>query len=593
MGLISTITKRISGVFATPRPEPRPDRIVNFFEGWLQSTGWQQTAYRNELVQQYRGWSYVAIDARSAESACLTPKVCRIVDGDEVDGDYRKSLRQAKSLVERDDIRAAHYRKYVNKSLKRKALANLQDSDELEQVGSHHPLVKLLKRPNNHDVAYTFFYRIPMFLRLSGVCYIWVVPNLAGRPVQLWVLPPQWVREFATDKDNKETDKLIGSYEIRPTNSISIGVDYGQGWFGGGGAAKRVDESEVIKIAYPNPMSLTDSYSPQTATSAWGDVSNAIDSSRVQALVNGAYPGVVLELDKEMEAPSDIDLQSIIDRFSEKAAGVRNNRKPYVLAPGMTLVPSPWQSPVELDHTNSATQIRDSLLAAHRTGPTIAGITEQTSFAADTAARQGFYHGTLRPDLKMIGEVLTERLATRFEEHAEELVIWWEDPTPEDPEFKLKKAQQLAALSANTPNEIREDFGQQPFEFGGDDPMGAMGQQPLPWNTGEQPMGMPGMDGSMGQQPGMDQGMGDEQNGVEPDFSVLDQLLGGENGDTNGKPPAGNIPSPLTKRLNGNGYHGLVDLTRKAIAAPIPKEDTRTDDEIYADFRKQFEEQLL
>lgn len=547
MGLIASIAKRLGigrvpSAFAPPPKESAADKIIAFLQGWQRSNiATTYTLQRIDQVAAFRGWPYVAIDARCSESACLTPKVCRIVDGEQVESDYRKSLYAAKSLGERDWVRAQRRRKYLTKSMRRKALAHVQDSDEMEQVSSKHPLVKLLQNPNGPDVAYTLSYRMHLYLRLTGVTYLWVVNNVLGKPCQLWCLPSHWVYEFPTDAHGQPTEKLVGSYEIRPQN-VTSPLDYGFGWFPGAGGRKRVDESEIIKIAYVNPQSLTDGYSPVGATSAWTDVSNAIDSSRVQALQNGAYPGVVLELDKEMTAPDMPALQRIFDRFSEKVAGVRNSRKPYVLAPGMKLAPSPYQSSVEMDHVNGATQIRDFQMAAHRVGPTIAGITEQTSFAADTAARMGFYHGTLRPDLMFIGQVLTEKLASRFED---DLCIWWDDPTPDDPDYKLKAAESLNRMSANTPNEIREDFGKEPFEFGGDDPMGSMGQQPLPWATGEQPAMMPGMDG--GQFPPEGGGQGD--NAMD---SVMGELLGGAGGD--GASETSGLPTPLKDRLaNGNG----------------------------------------
>lgn len=573
MSLTASIFKRLQS-FVAPAPAARPpDSIVTFLQNWQSGalTGnWTQD--RVNLANQFHGWNYVAIGAIAEEAACLAPQICRVVDGQEVRGELRKSLTSrgapawnCEASIERD-VR----RRFLSKSMKRKALANLQESDELEPISSDHALVKLLKNPNGPDVAYSFYYRYWMYMRLIGSAYIWIVPNRSGMPCQLWVIPSHWVREFATDANGKPTEKLVGSYEIRPMSGYGYG-DFtanftGGGWMPGMGGVKRVDESEIIKIAYPNPLSLVDGLSPVAACGSWLDVSSAIDNSRVQAFYNGAFPGVILQLDKEVSAPDKSQLDRIYERFAEKVSGVRNSRKPYVLAPGLTLAPSPWQSPVEMDHVQSANQIRDWLLAMHRVGPTIAGITEQTSFAADTAARQGFYHGTLRPQLKFLGEVLTEKLCPRFAKPGEKLVCYWPDPTPDDPETKLKEAQALAALSANTPNEIRENFGKKPFEFGGDDPMGSMGQQPLPWATGEQSMGMGGMDGGpLPPEGGQSSDAEPSQGDADPMDDVMRELLAG-GGEGASERPGQAIPTPLAKSLldringekslgNGNGKH--------------------------------------
>src|SRR6185436_3516419 len=232
MGILSSIAKRIGlgglpSAFAPPPKESAPDKIVAFFEGWQRSGVSQNyTINRVDHVAAFRGWAYVAIDARCSESACLTLKVCRIVDGEQVEKDYRKSLYADKSLQDRDWVRAERRRKYLTKSMRKKALAHVQDSDEMEQVPSKHPLVKLLQNPNGPDVAYTFFYRLFMYLRLTGVSYIWVVNNVMGKPCQLWCLPSHWVYEFPTDVQGNPTEKLVGSYEIRPMN-VATPADYG------------------------------------------------------------------------------------------------------------------------------------------------------------------------------------------------------------------------------------------------------------------------------------------------------------------------------------------------------------------------------
>ena len=493
MGFLASLVKRITSNFAPPPPAKPRDAIVQFLQGWQSGSLGNWTQNRIELVNHFRSWPYVAIKSICEEIACQTPQICRIVEGAAIEAEMTRSLHLAKSFQERDQIRRAYARRLVPKSLRRKALAHMQQDDEMEPVDKSHPLVKLLQNPNGPDVAWTFFYRIPMYLMLTGTAYIYVAPNRVGQPCQLWVVPSHWVREFPHDVHGQPVDKLVGSYEITPSAGY-VANDYSQGWFLGGGGRRKVDESEIIKISFPSPISLVDGWAPTAAVGQWIDISGAIGNSRVQTFYNGAFPGVVLQLDKEVAAPTQDELIRIMAKFEEKAVGVRNSRRSYVLAPGMTLAPY-GQTSVEMDYVNSETQSRDQLLAAFRVGPTVAGITEQTSYAADTAARLGFYHSTLKPLLMLIGQVMTEKLASRF---GEDLVVYWQDPTPDDPEFVLKRNESMFRNSSITPNEIRADAGMEPFEYGGDDPMGSMGQQPLPWATGE----MPGVDGM-----GMEQGI--------------------------------------------------------------------------------------
>lgn len=538
MSLTGNLIKSIGGLFT----KSRRDRVVELVPNYMASanTSYQFNWARSEFINAYRGWNYVAIKAICEEIAGLSPSIMKREDGREVHEQYRKSIKAA-TWEERAAITESHRRLYLSKSMKRKALANLQDSDELKPVSHDHPLCKLLRKPNPSDVSWTFWYKVFMYLELTGASYIWKAKNRLGRTTQLWVVPSHWVFEFP----DREGEKLIGYYEIRPSVGVyPLDTGYGAGWFPGGGGSERRPADQFIKIAYPSPYTLVDGYAPVQAIGTWIDVSNNIDRSRVQKFANGAFPGVVLELDKGITDPPDEAAgERIRTAFAETYQGVRNTGKPAILGPGMKMVPY-GQTSVEMDYTNSADQSRGNLMAAHRVPQSIAGIVELSTFANAAAAKSNFYSSCIKPKLVLTGQKLTEELANEYDE---DLIAYWNEPEAAnaDPDFKLKADDTRLKNQTKTPNEVREDNGDAPWEHGGDDPMGSPGMQPIPWNTGEEPMQMPGM--QPGGMPGQEQQPQD--GGDDAMDSVMQTLLNGDGASE----PSGEKSLNRIASMNGNG----------------------------------------
>jgi hypothetical protein len=65
------------------------------------------------------------------------------------------------------------------------------------------------------------------------------------------------------------------------------------------------------------------------------------------------------------------------------------------------------------------------------------------------------------------------------------LVMFHDDLAPEDPEQKREDLEVQGRLGAVTPNEVRQEYGREPYKRGGDDPLVPMTLSVLPINTGE------------------------------------------------------------------------------------------------------------
>lgn len=381
------------------------------------------TADRIELARHYKAWNYIAIRAIAEEIACHPPSIAIVRTREQAKA---KKLNVLKS---RD---------------RRKAISSIQSHEELEPVDSSHPLARLLANPNEPDVAWDFWFETILYLEQQGNSYWWVVNNGLGVPCELWVLPAHWVWPIS----GKE--KIVDHYEVRP--------------FGVPGAGRQIKfrADEIIHFRYKNPLSKIDGFAPPTAGAEWIDSAESMDAERYYGFKNGVWPGMVLELDSEFGEPDPADIKALYQQFSERLRGENKRQAPIILPPGVT-PHTVTRTNAEMDYYNSADQMKDWVLAIHRVGKSIAGIAEDVNYASMIATTANFCSRTIRPKLSMIGQVVTEKLAKRFDPS---LMVYWEDITPDDPAQKTQDMYIDFACDAITPNEIRAERGREPLDGG-------------------------------------------------------------------------------------------------------------------------------
>ena len=449
------------------------------FPGWNMASFAAWSANRSELVQHWRGWNYVAGRAICEEFAGMRPNLAYRRSANHVAGLRSKAL----SLPTTRERRAALCQlsgKFLSKSLRQKALANIQGHEDLEPAPHDHPLYTLLEKPNALQCAWQFQYTTLMYLELTGITYFWIIRDREGLPVELWVLPSQWVFPRSGPDPKTGKPRIIAYYEVRPAAGY-VSTDYGMGWFPGGGGRMEIPAEDIIQISYPNPVNFFDGFSPVTAQATWIDASEGIDNSRVAHFQNGAFPGVAVEIDVGTKAPSEEQIKRAQADIAAKYVGVRKTGQPVILGPGMKMVPLK-QTPEEMDYVNSAEQMRKHQMAGHRVGPSVIGMAEHGTFASMIADRAGFHQSVMKPKVTLIGQVCTLQLARCYDP---DLVWYWFDSTPEDPDLTLRQHQVGLQYSCLAPNEYRQDvLHLPPFEHGGDDPIVPMNMSPLGIGTG-------------------------------------------------------------------------------------------------------------
>jgi HK97 family phage portal protein len=396
------------------------------------------TDSRIEQVRHLKHWIYVAINRIADKIAQQMPNVSM------VKGHLSDTPRTSGVMTIGE---------------RRKALTPLQSHEHLEPVSNTHPLVNLLRDPNEPDTAYDLWYETILFLLLTGNAYWWLPPNGLNLPVANWVIPSHWMWPVV----GKE--RIIEGYEVRPTEGNYL--------------RKFIPAEDIIHFRRKNPISKIDGFSPLTAGAQWCDTQEMIDRSRWFSFRNGAFPGVAIEFDGKLQDPSDEDMRRIEAKFIARYTGEVRANKPLFLPPGLSLKKLSV-SPQEMMYHESAEQVRDNILALFGVPAVVAGISKHMTYGSVRASWATFHDMTINPLLSFLSQVISEKLASRYDER---LRVWWSDTTPADPAELEREIRTDLLAGAITPNELRALRGRKPFVNGGDSPIMMENQTKSPLST--------------------------------------------------------------------------------------------------------------
>ncbi len=434
-------------------------------------TTWTQD--RQKQVQHLKNWVGVCIDKLASLRAQLVPNVAYV----------RKAKNQNTQKRFVDGTRLAPPQRMdfgghtFTSDYRRKALGGvIKPHEEIEPVEDDHPIMRLIKSPNAWDTQYDHDYELDIFKWLCGNSYDWMVPHdtYSQYPKELWCMPANWVwprtgTGEVVDPDNPFADRIVAYYEVRP-------------WPGGSWGPIRIPPDQIIRYQFKSPISKIDGWARTQMAANWIDADDSIAKSQFAQMSNAAMPSFWLELGEGYEDPTDDQIDRIGAKFTGRYTGEYNMGKPFIGPPGTTPHPLSFP-PLHMAYGEAMEQSMDRIIAAFGLSKSILGMNDDMTFGSVLASLQSVCQNTLKPLLAATGQTLTKFLASKF---GSDIRIWFDDPTPIDPQqLNLDLAQDLAC-AAVTPNEVRMIRGRMPYAHGGDDPLvpGPGGLIPLPLNTG-------------------------------------------------------------------------------------------------------------
>lgn len=474
-----------------------------------------------EQVLHFRGWTYRCIDYICGRIAKEPPTAVLAADPKEAE-----SYKLAQKYFLRGKGPMPDPRAFASRAWKTKAQGPARANEEYEFLDDSHPLVRLLRDPNDPETGVSLWYEWTLFGLLTGESFLWVVESDSGRSdeIELWVIPSHWVRAVCLGKE-----KLVDYFEVSPR--------------GGTAGLARFDPEEIIWYKRPSPLSKIYPASPLQAMSGDIDSYEKITAARNFSLDNGAAVGGTITVPPDVQLDDGM-IQRLESRFSAKYAGVYNFNRPIILEGGMVWTPAPPES--ELAFMQTQDQLRKYIIANWGLDEVVLGFASVANRAAMVAAIANVNEATINPLRREKASVLTEKLARRFDERCR---LFWPDDTPLDPDARRTDFTSGDSLNAVSPNDYR---------------VHVLELEPFPEEIYDRPLVSPGL-----VNPGKDEGQDWDGDG-------------GPDGDPFGPAFGGGGANPLTQQ--GDGLQEDADLSpvdemkanpsaAKQLTAPIDYSD--------------------
>lgn len=472
-----------------------------------QPGGWQSDHLAES--ERFTGWHYV-----STHTLCLQGMRASVYVFDD-------SRMTSKERSRMRSLRKA----YRGKHGLRKAV---ESGNAGEPLGMEHPLVRLLSRPSPTQSGASFRYEQILQLELTGNCYIWKVPNRAGRTVERYVIPTA----ILTPRQPGPGLPTGGMY-VSPAMASQYsrskdgdGFVEGTGWRMAIGSVIPMEQMQVIR--WPHPLVKDDGYSPMSACALWTDTSEMIDKSRWGHLKRGPDPSLFLTLSDEVEIQNESELDRLSAKIEARLTGEQNRGRAMIGA-GIKDAKTLTTAPKEMAYDTGFTQMRDAIMAIRGVGPIAAGIQEGGSYAAFYAALRGFAELSIAPRLALMAEEDTEQLA--IPEFGDGVSVEMEPANIDDPTLMIQQV--AAAGEALTRDEVRDIL---------------FGMHPLKNGEGEELMGSAAAQGGIPMRPEEDAKPTSDESGATGQPGVFDKFLKSQS-------RLGWFDRVASKAFNGNGKH--------------------------------------
>lgn len=395
----------------------------------------------DKLVRRYRQWVFTCaqLNAASVASAPLRLYATR------ASGESRARKRgKAPRLLSPEECR---------KLMSRPGLANLariKSAEDIEEIMDH-PLLDMLENVNEWDDGYEALELTTIYQDLTGSAY-WHVPNhdMLGVPTEFAVLPSQWVTVLPGKKG-----QLIGGYKYGKSMDSRV----------------RFEPEEVIWFKYPNPEDPLKGLGCVEAAVRSIDLFRSYQEYEKALADNQARPDLLINYKKG--SLQGKQRRALEQEWNNTMGGPKNAGRVRVVDQDFDVKELGF-SPNEMSNLKG----RDFTLLeiCNAFGVPVAMLTSKdvNRANADAAYRKYMTFG-ITPRLRKLEQRLNAKLTPRYDDR---LFLAFDEVVPEDRAVKLKTREIDLRTGKRTINEIRQEDGEEPVEWG-DEPLVNNGTVPL------------------------------------------------------------------------------------------------------------------
>ncbi len=311
---------------------------------------------------------------------------------------------------------------------------------EIQEV-LEHPFLDTLKNVNPFSNRFDLIDHTVINLELMGNAYWYKRRNGLGLTQELWNIPAQYMW-IVPDKEN-----FIKGYVMQRYGS-------------GGAITQPFDGADIIHFKYVDPNNLYYGVSPLSAMAQAHNTQESLNNYINAAFANMGRPEGILTTDGTI---SDENFERLKKRFRQQYAGARNALKTLVMDQGVKYMQMAFK-PVDMGTKETRRDVLERIAAAFRV-PLAKLITENVNKSNAEAAQEDFLRDTVTPRLARLEEKINEKL---MPEYGQEYFVAFENPLPEERDFRLQERESNIKIGYTTRNEERAKDGLPPLPVGGD-----------------------------------------------------------------------------------------------------------------------------
>ena len=311
--------------------------------------------------------------------------------------------------------------------------------EKLEKIYTH-PIIDLLSQVNPFSNAFELRTYTQLFLEITGNAYWWVPRDAFGKPYMIWNIPANWIRIVPSKT------KFIEGYIMTVP---------------GKGEKVPFDEREIIQFKFPSPLNLYYGSGPLIAAAYSLDLNKQIKDWALNYFMNNASPSGVLQSKHSM---NEDEYSRLRDAWNKKHRGTSNAGKIAILEGGLEYI-QVGSNIRDARFELVTREMRDEILAIFGVPASKLGLVEDVNRANADANDYTYQKETIFPRLILIEEKLNEKMLPMYLDGQDDLLLRFENPVPDDNEFRLKERQINIQTGLTTIDEEREKEGLEPFNL--------------------------------------------------------------------------------------------------------------------------------
>ncbi len=408
--------------------EPIPDRAQPLVGSQMKSLtelykGYGRLSY-DKLIARYVSWVYACanINSTTVASVPLRLYVAKSSKGQKIRTKTKAVPPKVKDYL------------FSDSSFQTK----LTEAVDVEEVLVH-PFLDLMQNVNPYMNAFDLIEQWTLYQELTGNCYTLIIYNSLRVPIQLWVLPPQWMKILPSK------EKFVGGYDFTkdPMNPVYYAPE------------------EILHMKYPNPADVYYGKGPLAAAVLAADAHQGMSDYEYNLLINNAIPPSALTTEQSL-TPDQV--KKIKAEWNAQYRGTRNSTKLSILQGGLDIKQfslSPKEMGYLLGRKINRTEIAAvfgvpmSLLTAEdiKAAPVMGQVVGGTAYA----------RRSIRPRCIRIEQKMNEQLLPLYDP---KLFVAFDNPVPEDKAAALLEREKNIEMGYTTINEERAEDNREPVEWG-------------------------------------------------------------------------------------------------------------------------------